>query len=127
MATIEAILLLLHDENADIRRSALEALRNAGEAAAAHIGAILPLLQDENDDVRRTAVEALRSTGEAVAAHIEPILPLLQHGNCNQLASGHCRRQICPHGLPRRKAALHKREYCRILTACNECDNCQST
>ena len=80
-AYIAAILPLLRDESADVRRTAFQDLGALGsEAVALVIEAIVSLLQDENDGVRLRALQTIGRTEEA-AAHIGAVIPLLQDEN----------------------------------------------
>ena len=77
---------MLQDANARVRRVALEALINIGEAAP-HADTIAAMLQDPDAGVQKAALEALGSIGEAAAPHADAVVAMLQDANADMRAS----------------------------------------
>ena len=77
-AAISFLLLRLEDENEDLRREAVQALGELGNASEIVINALLLRLQDENSRVRRQALQALVRLGNASEALISALLLRLE-------------------------------------------------
>jgi len=56
----------LHDDDAEVRKAAVELLTKIHEQSA--LSGIIDLLSDKSDDVRRSAIEAIRNLGDGNAA-----------------------------------------------------------
>jgi HEAT repeat protein len=71
--------------DADVRRSAAQALGNLGEAAKPFVKDILDILKDEkvNPDVRSNAAYALGNLGETAKPYIKDILDILKDEKVN--------------------------------------------
>ncbi|MBE7379909.1 MAG: HEAT repeat domain-containing protein [Leptolyngbya sp. SIO1E4] len=72
------LLVLLQDDESDVRYRAAEALGQLGQGSDAVVAALLPLLQDDESDVRSHAAEALVKLGQGSNAVVATLLPLLQ-------------------------------------------------
>jgi HEAT repeat protein len=70
---VPALAEALKDQSADIRRSAAQALREIGPAAADAVSALAEALKDQNADVGRSAADALREIGPT-SADVVPVL-----------------------------------------------------
>ena len=75
MCAVRAVLARLEDEDADVRRAAVEALGERGERVP--LESLLARLEDENEWVRRAAARVLGERGEQVP--LELLLAIFQH------------------------------------------------
>jgi hypothetical protein len=75
---ISRLLLLLQDEDSDVRYMAAYALGNLGDRSEQVISGLLLLLQDEDSDVRHMAADVLRDLGDRLEQVISGLLLMLQ-------------------------------------------------
>ena len=72
------IVKCLKDDDQEVRRFAVEALRNLGNTSEPVVGDMLALLQHKYPEVRYSAIEALRNLGNASEPILQALLALLQ-------------------------------------------------
>ncbi|MDX2215250.1 MAG: HEAT repeat domain-containing protein, partial [Oculatellaceae cyanobacterium bins.114] len=93
---ITALITLLKDENSDVQRSAVNALRQLGRASDQVLERLLPLLKDEDNNVRRSVADALGQLGRASDQVLEGLLSLLKDEDSNvQIGAANALGQLC--------------------------------
>jgi HEAT repeat protein len=70
--TVSILLSLIHDEDAEVRRTAVESLGKIGEQAVIH--SVADLLTDRSPLVRRAAAQAVGRLGQSAKAEVVPRL-----------------------------------------------------
>ncbi|MBD2024277.1 HEAT repeat domain-containing protein [Leptolyngbya sp. FACHB-711] len=75
---VQQLILLLKDEDSNVRSGAASALGQLGQASESVMTTLLPLLKDEESRVRYSAAWALGELGQASESVVATLLPLLK-------------------------------------------------